>query len=269
MKYLNKYNKFFESSQDQNITLDSGDQITVPFGEFLNINALPELPLDHFKRVLYKLRNVFNILGLYVDFKNPITNHHSDSIKHYSITFNFNLVQIPYSICWICLKKSMRESDAKGINEPRVPLQRDNDTSNFDHQTVHITKNIRLVKDPVLEVISPNTDREAYRLLIDKLVYYVDISTSSRIRVGMAHSIYIAKLKTMMVNFINDNRFFDKDIILSEEVMDQFYDTIKNEPDLFKLINNIKTHQPILYNALTPYFNELDMGAEMGELGFS
>ena len=124
------------------------------------------------------------------------------------------------------------------------------------------------VEDPTIIVLTANNEKTAYHLVIKELIDVFE-DCNNLINLSQAGIIQSPlKPKDIIYNILNANKeMFDNEPIIPEEVIDEFYKTIKTFDNGFQIIHDLKQNNPTLFKRISSK-NGSDTAAGMGELGF-
>ncbi len=219
-----------------------------------------------------KLNKVFNILGIKVysqikspkqwpKYKSQVTSYEDLLIIYYIITFDLNIGKIPYSILWLLT----RNLNKKATGDKLIIF----DTEIFPIIDLYSENKIEinigpkeLITNYLIPCIDPSSIEEAYRLIIEKLLYiFEDCTDTVEVRLYGKEEF---PTKEIINSFINNNKDFTN-VTIPNDIVKQVSDIIPLMNNRYKIYKEIEENNPLLFNLLK---NKKDTISKLGKLGF-
>ena len=207
-----------------------------------------------------KLVPLFEILGIPVTFSREV----NTLTSYTTVTFNLNFGAVNHSILHIILSKIIDNKDftCHSITKNNVILR--------VYSLILCKKKDKI--DSNKKKITPGNDNDAYKeiiwLLLDLLESYVKLQI--KCENGDNYSMDSDNnnfIRETITSYLKEN-LTSPNIVVPKETIEVLNDIISSNKKSFKLINSIKTKQPILYKQLTELNKNFDTASDMGEMGF-
>lgn len=235
MKYLKKFNYFNESIDITNAT------------KIINI-----------------INNYLFILGLSINVNSYKT---TDEIICYLHT---DISKVTNSLLQNIIKAILNGHNASEV----YPKFDTFDVTNVEGRIKFIINSVDPtdIETNTTKLIKFNNDKELIKEILNKIIELFqsangdfDIEPLTHQPNG-PHIIHAPFINTIIINYL---KFVNKGNFNSDELYKITYDAIKQNPDCFKLLNNIKKIHLNLFNNLKRFDkNKIDQASDMGEMGF-
>jgi hypothetical protein len=195
-----------------------------------------------------KLTNLFNIIGY--------KGYHMPSFSS-SYNLDLNLIAIPGSISYCIIQKRMQEYEDPEITElyenPNNTLfARTEDNTHYNNNKLSFN-----INDDEPELAYPKIINE----VIEKL------KPLGKIRVSLAMDTHITEIMTLQISLLQANKFYNKEILIPNEVCNELIRNIQGYKMPHKLMVDMQKNQPILFPLIKKIIGDTNTNDAIGMHG--
>ena len=218
------------------------------------------------------LTETFKVLG--IDFRSHTDSSISsggDTVEYtvFKFTVDFNI--IPFSILSI-MSQNIITPELKKLGEALIqiiPTFKNSIPAEVSSISMIISDTTKKIKSNKFR-INPKTPEEAWTLISNKIIN-IFTPFDNIVRVGTKGAPSYREplnVKDIIISYISSNKF-RYPITIPTETLKRVNWVIENSPNGMILFNNVKIHNPILFDNLKQISGDkADVAADMGGLGF-